>query len=169
MTVARIKFINDNIALATAVCQGTGIYPEVLLTQAIVESQKDINGVYTPGESQLSKKYFNFFGIKSSAGWKGKTVSYLSREYVNDYKIGVFRAYNSKNDGFKDYVNFLKSNPRYTAAGVFTAKTPAEQLKAIAAGGWATDPTYSAVLQNVAAGVIAETKKKVTPKPPALV
>jgi peptidoglycan hydrolase FlgJ len=166
MTVARIKFINDNIALAESVTQGSGIYPEVLLAQAIVESQAPVNGVYTPGASKLAAVYKNYFGIKATPDWKGRSVNMRTREFVNTYVDGNFRVYDTKADSFRDYVKFLKSNPRYTAAGVFKAKTALEQMAAIAKAGYATDPNYSAVLSAIVKTVAAEIKKKVTPKPP---
>lgn len=163
MTAAREKFINDNLPLAMEVCKGSGIYPEVLLTQAIIESQKNVNGIYTPGASALASKYNNYFGIKATADWKGKQVTYNTREFVNDFVQGIFRAYGSKRESFNDYINFLKSNPRYTKAGVFSALSPEAQVKAIAQAGYATDPTYSTILQSVLRSVI-EVKKKVTSK-----
>ena len=157
MTPARAKFINDNYPLAESVTAGTGIFPEVLLAQAIVESQKNVGGTYVPGKTELAESFNNYFGIKTSPQWTGKTVTYKTREYVNDYVQGVFRVYNSKTESFKDYVKFLKTNPRYSAA--FKAKTPLAQIKAIAAAGYATDPNYSAVLGSIVLDVESLKKK----------
>lgn len=168
MTVARIKFINDNIALAESVTQGSGIFPEVLLAQAIVESQTNVNGVYVPGASKLASVYKNYFGIKSTPDWKGRSVNMQTREFVNTYVNGTFRVYDTKADSFRDYVKFLKENPRYTAAGVFKAKTATDQMAAIAKAGYATDPNYTSILTGIVKSVAVEIKKKVKPKPPLL-
>ncbi len=157
MTEARLKWINDNYQLAQSVCAGSGIFPEVLLAQAIVESQKNIGGTYVPGKTELAESFNNYFGIKDSPQWTGKTVTFNTREYVNDYVVGKFRVYNNKTESFRDYVKFLKSNPRYS--GAFKAKTPVEQMKAIAAAGYATDPNYSSILQSVVRDVESLKKK----------
>lgn len=160
MTTARENFVNDNYGVATAATRGSGIFPEVLLTQAIVESQRNVNGVYTPGASLLSSKYNNYFGIKSSPAWTGKTVTLDTREFTNQIVKGIFRVYPSKTASFTDYVKFLKTNERYDRAGVFKATTPEAQIKAIAQAGYATDPNYQTVLLQVLAGVKEILKKK---------
>ncbi len=149
MTKVREDFVKKYGALAVKVTAGTGIFPEVLLSQAIVESSR--NGI--PGASQLSKKYYNFFGIKDYPAWKGKTVNFKTGEVFNGNRVTInsnFCAYDSVEDGFKGYVDFLQKNPRYTKAGVFTAKTIAQQIQALKAAGYATDPQYITVVNSIA-------------------
>jgi flagellum-specific peptidoglycan hydrolase FlgJ len=46
-------------------------------------------------------------------------------------------------------VKFLKENARYRNAGVFDAKSPEEQIKAIKKAGYATSPTYAEFVTSI--------------------
>jgi flagellum-specific peptidoglycan hydrolase FlgJ len=149
---ARAKWIEANAAAAQQATAGSRIFPTLLLAQAIVESSGLVNGYYVPGESLLSKNYNNYFGIKASSQWRGKTVTLNTGEVVNGRRVvipGTFRVYDSVKDSFADFVSFLKTNPRYTTAGVFTATTPSQQAERIAAAGYATDPNYANILKSI--------------------
>lgn len=160
----RKQWINIHYPAARMVTAGTGIFPETLLSQAILESSaKDKNGVYRVGASQLASRANNYFGIKKGTGWKGKTIDLPTLEYYAGKPVTViqtFRAYPTTADSFRDYVNFLKSNPRYTKAGVFTATTPEEQADALQKAGYATDPKYASILKGIMKGI-----KKIMPPP----
>jgi len=130
-------FFPSIAADTVAATKGTGLFPSVMMGQAALE------GGY--GESLLAKKYNNHFGIKASAGWHGSIVALDTTEYVHDKPIKVksdFRSYDNRESGFADRVRFLQVNPRYAKAGVFAAKTPEDQLKALIKAGYATDPNY---------------------------
>jgi flagellar protein FlgJ len=153
--LTRLQFIEQVAPIAVSVTDGTGVFPQTLISQSIVESQKQIDGIYYPGESQLAKKYNNYFGIKASNNNTGDSVILNTRE-VNAsgqsyYVDAKFRAYNSLKESFKDYVKFLQDNARYD--GALNAPTYQEQIKAIAKAGYATDPNYSNVLLSIAARV----------------
>jgi mannosyl-glycoprotein endo-beta-N-acetylglucosaminidase/stage II sporulation protein P len=75
---------------------------------------------------------------------------------INDF----FRVYNSFEDSATDYIRFLKTNPRYTNAGVFTAKTPQEQIEAIKRAGYATAPNYVELVM----GIINKNVKQLVPE-----
>ena len=149
MSQAQQDFIskyNDYVQQITA---GTGIYPETIFSQAIVESQK--NGV-VPG-TLLATKYNNLFGIKDSSSWNGETVNLNTGEVFNGNSTTVsanFRVYNSPEESFLDYVNFLKNNSRYEKAGVFDAQNYTDQINAVASAGYATNPSYATLLNNIA-------------------
>lgn len=154
--MTREDFVKKYYADAVKATAGTGIFPQVMIAQAIIESSGKVNGNYYPGESLLAKLGNNYFGIKDSASWTGPVITLQTGEYyggVKSYVSGDFRKYGSVEESFKDYIDFLKKNPRYTSAGVFTAKTPAEQAAALQRAGYATDPRYSslivAVIDNV--------------------
>jgi flagellum-specific peptidoglycan hydrolase FlgJ len=134
------KYSNDMIDA----CYNTGLYPSVMMAQGILESAN--------GQSLLSAKYNNHFGIKAMGFWLGAKVLLDTTEEVKGKKDKIqanFRTYPNSFDGFVDRVNFLKSNPRYTKAGVFTAKTPEAQAKALQAAGYATESTYANKLINI--------------------
>lgn len=136
---------------------GSGIFPQTLLSQAILESNS--------GKSQLSSKHNNFFGIKADKSWTGAKVIMRTREVQNGKSIYIdsaFRKYATPVDSFKDYVAFLKKNPRYTKAGVFKATNFNEQIDAIAKSGYATATNYATSVKKVAANLV-ETLKKFVP------
>ena len=111
-----------------------GIYASVTLGQAIIESGW--------GKSPVSKENKNLFGIKYSSGYKpapGINVKAAGRQCPSSEQGGAmyYVFYESYGDSVYDHGNFLKVNPRYTKAGVFSAKDAKEQMKAICAAGYA--------------------------------
>ena len=147
--VSRNEFVIKYYPFVKNITSGTGIYIETLLAQAILESQGKVNGVYLVGGSLLAKNYNNLFGIKASSGWKGAAVNLKTREVFANQSVTItdtFRVYNSPEDSMKDYVTFLKVNPRYTKAGVFEAKSYKDQAAALQKGGYATDPNYATLV-----------------------
>lgn len=153
--MTREEFIKAYYSIAKQLTTGTGIFPEVMLAQAILESSGKVNNTWLVGQSLLSRNANNYFGIKASTKWKGKTITLKTGEYLNGKPVtvtGVFRKYDSIQDSFKDYIDFLKTNPRYTKAGVFAASSPEQQTKALQAAGYATDPKYSDLLNSIMAG-----------------
>jgi flagellum-specific peptidoglycan hydrolase FlgJ len=142
--LSRQEYIDKYKNAAVNATKGTGLFASVLLTQGIVESNN--------GNSVLSSKYHNHFGIKADSSWKGPKVNMQTREVLNgaDVTIGdYFRVYSNDEEGFRDRTNFLLRNPRYANAGVFTAKTPQEQIEALKRAGYATDPNYVSILTGV--------------------
>ena len=150
-------YINDLYKAATKAVGDSGIFPETIVTQKILESG------YT--DSKLATIANNFFGIKSSLNWKGKVISMTTNEFFNGvmktYKgtnkiyedrilalkdganaYTLFRWYPTKEAGIKGYVELITGNPRYKKAGVLDAKTIADQFAALVRAGYATDPQY---------------------------
>ena len=153
--MTREEYIRKYWPIFVNITQGTGIFPEVMAAQSIIESQGKVNGVYEPGASQLAKLANNYFGIKDSSQWKGQTITLRTGEIYNGVPVvvsGRFRKYNTPIESFIDYVKFLKSNPRYSSAGVFTAKTAQEQSAALVKAGYATNPSYAKLIDAVADG-----------------
>jgi flagellum-specific peptidoglycan hydrolase FlgJ len=144
--MTRAEYIKKFTPAAVNSSAGTGLFPSVALAQGAVESGN--------GDSLLAKKYNNHFGIKAQKGdgWTGKKVNLQTREVVggkDEMQGAFFRVYNSAEESYRDRAKFLKENPRYTKAGVFTAKTPEEQLKAFQKAGYATDPNYANIIIGV--------------------
>lgn len=154
------QFAQKYGAMAQQVTKGTGIFPETLLTQAILESGN--------GQTELAKKYNNFFGVKAFESWKGKRVTLLTPEVVKGVKgmyLKEFRVYDSPIDSFRDYVKVITKVKNYKDA--LTKKTYQEQLTSIAGSGYATATKYKesllAVAKNVSAG-LTNVVSKVAPK-----
>ena len=51
-------------------------------------------------------------------------------------------------ESFDDYVNYLKSNPRYEQA-LKTSKDPFTYINELANSGYATDPSYASKVMNL--------------------
>jgi flagellum-specific peptidoglycan hydrolase FlgJ len=159
--LTRKEWIDKNAAFAIEAVKGSGIFPETLLAMAIVESQGKVGGNWYPGAGLVAKKANNFFGIKKGVGWKGPTI--LLPTPGDADKISEFRVYSDFEASAKDFVNFLKVNPRYKRAGVFNAKDYVEQIISIARAGYAESPSYTAVVTAVAKRVKAQIANFIEP------
>jgi flagellar protein FlgJ len=147
--LGRKDWIRKYYPIAAKVTAGTGIFPETMLAMAVVESQgKGSDGNWYPGLGLVARTANNYFGIKASSAWKGATIDLPTPGDAD--KISKFRKYNSVSDSIADFINFLKVNPRYTKAGVFSAASYPEQIIAIARAGYAENPNYSSVITSVA-------------------
>jgi flagellum-specific peptidoglycan hydrolase FlgJ len=90
----------------------------------------------------------NAFGIKGQ-GTAG-SVSAMTNEFSGGGYMRMsqsFAAYNSLEESAEGYVDFITKNNRY--AGVLNAKSFAEAATAIAAAGYATDPSYAQSIYNI--------------------
>jgi flagellar protein FlgJ len=153
MSQTREEFVKRWSPFVNQITAGTGLFAETVLSQAIVESQGRTGLI--PG-TQLSRDHNNYFGIKAGSGWRGQTVSLKTGEVFNGKAVVItdaFRKYATPEDSFRDYVQFLRNNPRYTRAGVFAAKTPAEQAQALQRAGYATNPRYAELIAAVGRGI----------------
>jgi flagellum-specific peptidoglycan hydrolase FlgJ len=145
----RKDWIRKYYPIAAKVTAGTGIFPETMLAMAVVESQgKGTDGNWYPGLGLVARTANNYFGIKASSGWKGATIDLPTPGDAD--KISTFRKYNNVGESIADFINFLKVNPRYTKAGVFSAANYPEQIIAIARAGYAENPNYSSLITSVA-------------------
>jgi len=97
---SRLEYIQKYQLLAIEEMNRTGIPASIKMAQACLES--------ADGNSQLSKKSNNHFGIKCKSNWKGKKV------YADDdIKNECFRVYKTVKDSYIDHSEFLMNNPRY--------------------------------------------------------
>ncbi|MEO5889739.1 MAG: glucosaminidase domain-containing protein [Ferruginibacter sp.] len=137
-------FISRYGIAAKNAAAGSNIFPETILTAAALESGY--------GESALSAKYNNFFGIKADSSWKGKYILYSTKEEDSSGKTytvnAKFRVYDSAQESFSNYVKFV-SGPRYIKAGVTVATTPIEQFAKLKAAGYATSSKYVEMLTSI--------------------
>ncbi|WP_372776514.1 glucosaminidase domain-containing protein [Mangrovibacterium sp.] len=96
----REEYILQYRTLAVHEMQRCGIPASIKLAQACLESGN--------GNSELSRKSNNHFGIKCKSTWQGKRVY-----HDDDMRNECFRHYNSVEESFIDHSNFLMANPRY--------------------------------------------------------
>lgn len=106
-----------------------------IIAQAILESNW--------GESSLSKKYHNYFGLKCGSKWTGKSVNLSTKE---EYRAGEitnikanFRVYDSMEAGIKGYFEFIQISRYKNLKGI---TDPKKYLETIKADGYATDSKY---------------------------
>lgn len=147
---------------AVAATAGTNIFPETMLAMAVVESQgKAADGNYYPGLGLTAKRANNYFGIKASTAWKGKTVDLPTPGDAQ--KISRFRVYANLKESIQDFVKFLQTNPRYKKAGVFESPDYVSQILAIAKAGYSESSTYANIVTSVANKVKTYVKDIVIP------
>jgi flagellar protein FlgJ len=159
--LTREQWIKTNWPSAVRATAGTGIFPETLMAMAVVESQGKVNGTYYPGQGLVAKRANNYFGIKTSAAWKGATVALPTPGDAD--KISTFRVYPNFEASVADFVKFLQVNPRYKNAGVFTAQDYVSQIVSIAKAGYAENPNYADVISSVANKVKTLVKDIIVP------
>lgn len=106
-----------------------------IIAQAILESGW--------GESKLSAKYHNYFGLKCGTKWKGPSVNMTTQE---EYQPGVsttikdnFRVYSSMEEGVKGYFEFIQLARYQNLRGI---TDPKKYLETIKADGYATSSKY---------------------------
>lgn len=106
-----------------------------IVGQAIIESNW--------GNSVLSAKYHNYFGLKCGSSWNGKSVNLTTKE---EYKAGTFttikdnfRVYDCMKNGVRGYFDFINTKRYANLKGVTDVMTYLERLKA---DGYATSSKY---------------------------
>ncbi|MDH5408356.1 MAG: flagellar assembly peptidoglycan hydrolase FlgJ [Gammaproteobacteria bacterium] len=141
------KFVQKLWPIAERAAEELNTQPEVLIAQAALETGW---GKYVNKDEQ-GKNSFNLFNIKAGKNWDG---NYIEKNTV-EFKYGKpvtenarFRAYDSYEDSFKDYVSFLKSNKRYASA-LQVAEIPSTYIRRLHQAGYATDPAYADKILNI--------------------
>lgn len=141
------QFIEAMRPHADSAAKHSGIPARFLIGHAALESGWGRYQIlHRNGESS-----HNLFGIKADPGWSGKVAEVMTTEYVGGVpvkRVDQFRAYESYEAAFRDYADFLHSNPRYSRALQATgdARSFASELQS---AGYATDPRYADKLAAV--------------------
>ena len=107
-----------------------GIPASITLAQGILESGN--------GNSQLSKKSKNHFGIKCHKGWAGKKVY-----HDDDEENECFRKYKKVSDSYRDHSEFLKNRDRYAFLFDYKMTDYKSWAKGLKKAGYATNPHYA--------------------------
>lgn len=136
LTSAQQKFIIDIYTLANKIGVAYGnLCPIAVTAQACIESNY--------GRSKLSKDYHNYFGLKCGKNWKGKKVTFKTKEeYVQGVLTTIkadFRAYDSMEEGVKGYYEFVDTK-RYANLKGITNTT--DYLMKIREDGYCTSYSY---------------------------
>ena len=126
---------------AQAPARELGVDPRVLIAQAALETGWG-RSVLQRGDGQSSH---NLFNIKAGGNWDGGRVNVATLEYRDGVAVkerADFRAYDSFSDSFADYVDFIKSQPRYRDA-LAQAGDSRQFVSELQSAGYATDPRYA--------------------------
>ncbi|EKE75447.1 flagellar assembly peptidoglycan hydrolase FlgJ [Gallaecimonas xiamenensis] len=140
-------FVGSLLPYARQAASAIGVNPMVLVAQAALETgwgQKVLKG--EGGKSSL-----NLFNIKAGSQWDGDKVTATTLEYEGltpKREVAQFRAYDSPEASFSDYIQLLKESPRYQEA-VKWAKDSARFLQELQGAGYATDPDYAKKILQV--------------------
>lgn len=137
-TLSQNEFIEKVSKGAISTYKKYKVLPSISIAQAILESGW--------GDSGLTQKANNLFGIKAIGGWTGKYVVMMTTEWYGGTSVQLeqpFRAYDSWDGSIEDHAVFLVENSRYGEAGFFSASDYRGQAIALQAAGYATDPQYA--------------------------
>ncbi|QIT56168.1 flagellar assembly peptidoglycan hydrolase FlgJ [Aquisalimonas sp. 2447] len=148
------EFVRDVWPAAEKAADRLGADPRVLVAQAALETGWGQH-VIRDGDGEPSH---NLFGIKAHNGWEGDTVRVPTLEFrdgVPQREMASFRAYDSLEESFQDYVRFLEDNPRYSEA-LEQSGDPAAWAEALQDAGYATDPAYAEKIRSILGGDVLE-------------
>jgi len=140
------QFVDTLWPYAQRAAQRLGVDAEVILSQAALETGW---GKYILSDKQGSS--FNLFNIKADSRWPGDFVAKNALEYRDGRPLNEqsrFRAYDSYQDSFDDYVRFLQTQPRYQDALQHVGDGEAF-IEAIHKAGYATDPQYADKIKRI--------------------
>lgn len=130
----RYKVYEDYISkyspIAVSNMQKHGIPASIILAQGLLESGA--------GQSELTKRSNNHFGIKCHRGWIGGRV-YAKDDTPND----CFRKYRRAEDSFQDHAQFLVQRSRYSVLFKLSPTDYKGWARGLQQCGYATDKAYA--------------------------
>ena len=147
-TAEETTFLNTAVKQAQKVSKKYGLYPSVMIAQAIVESNW--------GQSGLAVNANNLFGMKADDSWQGATYSSKTREEDKNgksyYVTAKFRKYDTYQDSFDDNGKKLRLGvtwqpDRYQGAWLENAASYMDATKALT-GTYATANNYNTILNT---------------------
>lgn len=119
------NFITRFLAIAQDESKKYGIPTSIILAQGILQTQA--------GENPLAEKGNNFFKLRASTAWKGKTYR---------AKTGVYRAYPTAWAGFRDH-SIMITTGKFKQLGFISSKNYVAWAAALQAGGFDSDKDYA--------------------------
>lgn len=134
--MSRTEYIQKYQLLAISEMNRSGIPASIKMAQACLES--------ADGNSELSRKSNNHFGIKCKSNWTGGT-SY----HHDDARNECFRKYQKVEDSYVDHTNFLMSNQRYAFLFQLAPTDYVGWANGLKKAGYATNPQYPKLLIDI--------------------
>jgi flagellum-specific peptidoglycan hydrolase FlgJ len=135
---ASAESIQNLAASAVPVADEYGLYPSVMIAQAILESGS--------GTSELAANYNNYFGVKYISG---AGVDIPTTEYINGVAQNVtetFQVYASASESFAAHASLLSNY--YPGTLKENTGSYLDALNALQ-GRYATDPNYANLLNSI--------------------
>ena len=140
-------FVTRLWPLAQKYGRALGVEPRLLLAQAALETgwgksvSRDERGVSS----------HNLFNIKADERWDGARVRVVTLEFEDGMprrQFATFRAYPTYEASFADYVDFVRSSPRYRQA-LEQGHDSRGYIESLQAAGYATDPHYANKVMDI--------------------
>ena len=146
------EFAAAMLPMAEKAAARLGVDPHYLVAQAALETGWG-KSIIRNGDGSSSH---NLFGIKTHGQWQGESANVLTSEYregVRQSERASFRSYDSFEQSFNDYVDFLHRNGRYAQALQRTGSGD-EFFRELQDAGYATDPRYASKVSQIARKLI---------------
>ena len=124
-----LEYINTYSDIAKSEMKSHKIPASITIAQGILESNN--------GNSVLTLKSNNHFGIKCHRGWRGEKVY-----HDDDEKGECFRSYSDPATSFKDHSAFLSGRKRYAGLFELEQNDYKSWAKGLRQAGYATDKKY---------------------------
>lgn len=133
ITTSTIEYINTYKDAAMKEMREFKIPASITLAQGIVES--------TSGNSELTKRSNNHFGIKCHKDWEGDHTF-----HDDDEKGECFRVYKDPLNSYRDHSLFLTTRSRYSNLFTLNVGDYVAWAQGLSEAGYATDRRYPAKL-----------------------
>ena len=134
-------FINSMWQFAKNAAEKINLDPAVMVAQAALETGWGKHIINQPTGASSN----NLFNIKADNSWQGDSVKKSTLEFEDGVAVkknAAFRAYETIEDSFNDFTNFLSSGSRYQET--LSNSSDSEQfLHSLQKAGYATDPNYA--------------------------
>ncbi len=140
-------FINKLTDMAKSIGKKLGVSPKVLLAQSALETGWGQNVMRKPDGGSSH----NLFGIKADQRWDGDKVVTTTLEYsegIAEKEQASFRSYQSYEESFEDYAQFIMANPRYEKV-LQSGQDPAAYARSLQQAGYASDPDYARKINSI--------------------
>ncbi len=144
------EFVTNLLPIAKEVASEIGLDPKAMVAQAAVETGWGQHLIH----DGAGNNSHNLFGVKASRGWQGEKTYIDTLEYeagMPQKTKAAFRSYDSFADSMRDYIDFLRSSPRYETA-LQQTEDPQRYFQELQRSGYATDPKYADKVLSVLNG-----------------
>ncbi len=149
-------FVNQLRPYAEKAAKELNVDANLLLSQAALETGWG-KSIIKSSDGDSSN---NLFNIKADNSWRGKQEQVSTIEFKEgkaNKEMAGFRSYASYQDSFDDYVDFIKTNPRYKSA-LKLAQQPEQYIHELQQAGYATDPDYASKVMKIYQNQLRENK-----------